>query len=281
MSSKVLYICLGSNYDPALEKQCGFIQECVAKNDDVNVLSIDIRPPPDPTEHTEDHLSIQRIQFKIKEKNIRQFIQEYINDNFDEIIICDGIHFLDTTLGDTLKKEIEKSGHDDIPINVFAYISPKYAQASFNGRLLRESNVINISTFLTEKSDQLLPLFSHIHKGEIIFNQLQKRLAAAEKSNSPCYFIIENFLDSIEERMGKNNVNQFRAHLNDYIVEKITLSKIKPAVALNIQSSEGTAIPKPMQQRVASVIASAKPSKKAQDLTEQPENASKNRPRQK
>ncbi len=61
MEQNLLFLCLGSNYDPVLEEEFGFIQDSLEQGVNVTVLSIDTQPLPEKRLITNKHLTIERI----------------------------------------------------------------------------------------------------------------------------------------------------------------------------------------------------------------------------
>lgn len=223
----LVFVCLGSNYDPVLEERFEFIQNHLESGNKVKVLSIDSQPLPTIKTDNKKQLSVKRIQQFLQDDMMTEFVAEHIAKikDIDEIVICDGIHFMKSEIGMTLQQEISQAFEHKVPVTLFRYISPKYANAHFNNKPLQESNQFDFANFISENRNNLLSLFKDPIKGEQVLNQISKSIVFANQSS---YAVIQKFLTNAGDKLLKSDGPElFRTYLHKYVVENISSDLVK------------------------------------------------------
>ncbi len=158
---------------------------------------------------------------------IAEFVEIHIKNSkeIDQVIICDGIHFMNSEVGIALQDELNKVYQHKIPISLFKYISPKYSDSHFNGVPLRENNNFDFSKFVTEQWDKLLPLFKDAKQGERVLNQLLKSFSISDQTS---YSVLVKFIKNVEDKLLiQGGADLCRSYINSYLVENISLDLLK------------------------------------------------------
>lgn len=153
----ILFISLGSSYNPEFEDKMRFVKEHLQKGDSVDIKSIDIeeykqeniQPLHNRDNEEEPLLNIERICYELvvdernkTDNNIEPFINTYIPNikNYNKIIICDSIHFREFHIGEAMEYEINKLKHEGTPIYLFRYTSFNMKDPQFNGRSFHQDD---------------------------------------------------------------------------------------------------------------------------------------------
>lgn len=249
--ANILFVSLGSGFDPNFERNMGFVKEYCRQNDNVQILSVDIVPVKMlPEEKENEAAKLTRVQYQLQIGNsasFAAFINQQIPElsSFDQVIICDSIHFLERNHGNELMAAI-KSKQPEMDVIVFDYTSFKMSNPFFKGQdLLFANKSFDFNKFIQEYQNKIIDLFKDAVQGRAIFLQIErqcmsnriiesKRFGTFINSFSNAFTNKHLFKDSISvfDEHGKQSsvvpYEQFKNYLSEFISKNISIDLIVP-----------------------------------------------------
>ncbi|MCS5708091.1 hypothetical protein CC99x_004155 [Candidatus Berkiella cookevillensis] len=254
--ANILFVSLGSGFEPNFEGNMGFVKQYSQQNHHVQIISVDIESVNMQAERKEgEAYALKRVQYTLQQNNpasYTAFIHEQISDlsDYAQVIICDSIHFLQKTYGNELMAAI-KIKNPEMNVTVFDYTSFSMQNAFFRGHdLLSENKNFNFDEFISEYRTRIIDLFKSQTNGDKIVTNIERACKKIDFSKRfgtffDMFSLIANsnlhlkasviVFNEDGQEVSVPPFKQLKNYLNSFISSHITIELIEPQITLEKQ----------------------------------------------